>query len=75
MAGTYTINFRSDLQQAINSGPGRTVDKVAADLQVCDHKWAEQCPPADELRVLPPGGGGPAGDRRLHRQRLSTADR
>jgi len=41
--------LRADIQQGINSGPGRPVPEVTADLQACYQQWAEQGAPADAL--------------------------
>ena len=34
--------LRADIQQGINSGPGRPVQQVTADLQARYQQWAEQ---------------------------------
>ena len=41
--------LRADIQQGINSGPGRPVQEVTADLQARYQQWAEQGAPADAL--------------------------
>ena len=41
--------LRADIQQGINSGPGRPVQQVTADLQARYQQWAEQGAPADAL--------------------------
>jgi antitoxin ParD1/3/4 len=41
--------LRADIQQGINSGPGRPVQNVAAELQARYQNWAEQGAPADAL--------------------------
>jgi antitoxin ParD1/3/4 len=41
--------LRADIQQGINSGPGRPVQQVTADLQACYQQWAEKGAPADAL--------------------------
>jgi antitoxin ParD1/3/4 len=41
--------LRADIQQGINSGPGRPVQDVAAELQARYQNWAEQGAPADAL--------------------------
>jgi antitoxin ParD1/3/4 len=41
--------LRADIQQGINSGPGKPVHEVAAGLQDRYQKWAEQGAPADAL--------------------------
>jgi antitoxin ParD1/3/4 len=41
--------LRADIQQGINSGPGRAVQEVTAELQARYQQWAEQGAPADAL--------------------------
>ena len=41
--------LRADIQQGINSGPGRPVQEVTADLQARYQQWAEKGAPADAL--------------------------
>jgi hypothetical protein len=41
--------LRADIQQGINSGPGRPVPEMTADLQARYQQWAEQGAPADAL--------------------------
>ena len=41
--------LRADIQQGINSGPGRPVQDVNAELQARYQHWAEQGAPADAL--------------------------
>jgi antitoxin ParD1/3/4 len=41
--------LRSDIQQGINSGPGRPVLEVAAELQWRYQQWDAQGAPADAL--------------------------
>ena len=41
--------LRSDIQQGINSGPGRPLGEVAADLQARYQQWNAQGAPADSL--------------------------
>jgi antitoxin ParD1/3/4 len=41
--------LRADIQQGINSGPGRPVQDVTAELQARYQDWAEQGTPADAL--------------------------
>ena len=41
--------LRANIQQGINSGPGRPVPEVTADLQACYQQWAEKGAPADAL--------------------------
>jgi antitoxin ParD1/3/4 len=41
--------LRADIQQGINSGPGRPVQEVTADLQARYQQWAEQGAAADAL--------------------------
>ena len=41
--------LRADIQQGINSGPGRPVQDVTAELQARYQYWAEQGAPADAL--------------------------
>jgi len=41
--------LRADIQQGVNSGPGRPVQEVTADLQARYQQWAEQGAPADAL--------------------------
>jgi antitoxin ParD1/3/4 len=41
--------LRADIQQGINSGPGRPAQEVAAELQARYQNWAEQGAPADAL--------------------------
>ena len=41
--------LRSDIQQGINSGPGRPVQEVAAELQARYQQWEEQGAAADAL--------------------------
>lgn len=39
--------LRADIQQGINSGPGRSVLQVIAELQARYQSWAKQGAPAD----------------------------
>ncbi len=39
--------LRADIQQGINSGPGRPVQQVSAELQARYQSWAKQVAPAD----------------------------
>jgi antitoxin ParD1/3/4 len=41
--------LRADIQKGINSGPGRPVQNVAAELQTRYQNWGEQGAPADAL--------------------------
>ena len=41
--------LRADIQQGINSGPGRPVQDVTAELQARYQDWAEHSTPADAL--------------------------
>ncbi|MFM7171305.1 MAG: type II toxin-antitoxin system ParD family antitoxin [Cyanobium sp.] len=41
--------LRAEIQQGVNSGPGRTVEQVSADLQARYIHWAQQGAPADAL--------------------------
>lgn len=41
--------LRADIQQGLNSGPGRSVQDVAAELQARYQQWAEKGAPADAL--------------------------
>ena len=41
--------LRADIQQGINSGPGRPVQDVTAELQARYQDWAEHGTPADAL--------------------------
>jgi antitoxin ParD1/3/4 len=41
--------LRSDIQQGINSGPGRPVQEVAAEMQARYQQWEEQGAAADAL--------------------------
>ena len=41
--------LRADIQQGINSGPGRPVQEVTADREARDQQWAEKGAPADAL--------------------------
>jgi len=41
--------LRADIQQGINSGPGRPVQEVTADLKARYQQWAEKGAPADAL--------------------------
>jgi antitoxin ParD1/3/4 len=41
--------LRADIQQGINSGHGRPVQEVTADLQARYQQWAEKGAPADAL--------------------------
>ena len=41
--------LRADIQQGINSGPGRPVQDVTAELQARYQYWAEQGAPAEAL--------------------------
>ena len=41
--------LRANIQQGINSGPGRPAQEVAAELQARYQNWAEQGAPADAL--------------------------
>ena len=41
--------LRSDIQQGINSGPGRPVQEVAAALQASYQQWEEQGAAADVI--------------------------
>ena len=41
--------LRADIQQGINSGPGRPVQDVTAELQARYQVWAEHGTPADVL--------------------------
>jgi antitoxin ParD1/3/4 len=41
--------LRSDIQQGINSGPGRPVQEVAAELQARYQQWEEQGAAVDTL--------------------------
>lgn len=41
--------LRADIQQGINSGPGRPVQEVTADLQTRYQQWEEKGAPADAL--------------------------
>jgi len=41
--------LRSDIQQGINSGPGRPLGEVAAELQARYQQWNAQGAPADSL--------------------------
>jgi antitoxin ParD1/3/4 len=41
--------LRADIQQGINSGPGRPVQQVSAELQARYQNWTEQGAPADAL--------------------------
>lgn len=41
--------LRSDIQQGINSGPGRPVQEVAAEMQARYQQWQEQGAAADAL--------------------------
>jgi len=41
--------LRADIQQGVNSGPGRPAQEVAAELQARYQNWVEQGAPADAL--------------------------
>jgi antitoxin ParD1/3/4 len=41
--------LRADIQQGINSGPGRPVQEMAAELEARYQQWAEKGAPADAL--------------------------
>jgi hypothetical protein len=41
--------LRADIQQGINSGHGRPVQEVTADLQARYQQWAEKGAPVDAL--------------------------
>lgn len=53
MAADETVKLdtlRADIQKGINSGPGRPVQQVSAELHARYQNWAEQGAPADALR-------------------------